>query len=121
MKTNTAREERRLYTRLKKRIPVSIYYNNHEVARCVTHDICIGGARLDLQDSGLTHNALIEITFGVNQWHALHRIRLPSIVVWRNDAQISVAFEMIRKDIEDLMQDSMDCFIPAHDAPVSLQ
>jgi hypothetical protein len=91
------------------------------VARCVTSDIGIGGARLDVQDSGLTHNALIEITFGVNQWHALYDIRLPSIVVWRNDTQISVAFEMIRKDIEDLMQDSLDSFVLENDTPMSLQ
>jgi hypothetical protein len=90
------------------------------VASCVTHDISIGGARLDVQDSGLTHNALIEITFGVNEWHALHDIRLPSIVIWCNDTQISVAFEMIRKDIEYLMQDTMDCFLQEQDTPVSL-
>jgi len=106
--------ERRLYTRLKKRIPVSIHYNGHCISRCFTGNISIGGALLDVQDLGLTENALVEITFGVNQWHALHDIKIPAIVVWRDEMQIAVSFEMLRKDTEELMQDPIDSILVNH-------
>ncbi|MFN2302851.1 MAG: PilZ domain-containing protein [Anaerolineales bacterium] len=108
MKVSAAIDERRLYTRLTKRIPVSIHYNNHIVSRCVTNNVSIGGALLDVEDLGLTDNALVEISFGVHQWHALYNVRLPSMVVWRNETQIAVSFETLRKDAEDLMQDRND-------------
>ncbi|MGD8591439.1 MAG: PilZ domain-containing protein [Gammaproteobacteria bacterium] len=105
MITLVSPDEKRLYTRLSKRIPVSIHYNGHCVSRCSTNNISIGGALLDDQDLGLTENALIEIIFGVNQWHALYEIKLPAIVVWRNETQIAVSFELLRKDTEELLVD----------------
>ena len=104
MKACVSLGERRLYTRLNKRIPVSIHYNGHCISRCFTSNIGIGGALVEVEDLGLTENALVEISFGVNQWHALHAINIPAIVVWRNEAQIAVSFEMLRKDTEELMQ-----------------
>ena len=106
--------ERRLYTRLKKRVPVSIHYNGLCVSRCFTSNISIGGALLDVQDLGLTENALIEIAFGVNQWHALHEVKIPAIVAWRDEKQIAVSFETLRKDIEELMQDHIDSILMDH-------
>jgi hypothetical protein len=85
------------------------------VSRCVTSNISIGGALLDVQDSGLTTNALVEISFGVNQWHALYEVKMPAIVAWRNDTQIAVSFEMLRKDTESLMQDHLDSVLVDHD------
>lgn len=71
---------------------------------------------LDVQDLGLLENALVEITFGVNQWHALFDIRIPAIVVWRNETQIAVSLEMLRKDTEELMQDHIESILVQHDA-----
>ncbi|KPJ91457.1 MAG: hypothetical protein AMJ53_11650 [Gammaproteobacteria bacterium SG8_11] len=115
MKARASPGERRLYTRLKKKVPVSIHYNGHCVSRCFTTNIGIGGALLDVPDLGLIENALIEITFGVNQWHALYDIRIPAIVVWRNENQIAVSFEMLRKDTEELMQDHIESILVNHD------
>ena len=116
MKARASPIERRLYTRLTKSVPVSIRYNGHCVSRCLTNNICIGGALLDVQDLGLLENALVEITFGVNQWHALFDIRIPAIVVWRNETQIAVSLEMLRKDTEELMQDHIESILVQHDA-----
>lgn len=110
-KTLVSTSERRLYTRLNKRIPVSIHYNNLCVSRCSTNNISVGGALLDVQDLGLIENALIEISFGVNQWHALYGVKIPAIVVWRNETQIAVSFEMLRKDTEELMRDHIDLIL----------
>ena len=111
MKACASFGERRLYTRLRKRIPVSIHYNDHCISQCFTSNIGIGGALVDVQDLGLTENALVEISFGVNQWHALHDIKIPAIVVWRDDTQIALSFEMLRKDTEELMQDHIDSIL----------
>lgn len=114
MKAYASPGERRLYTRLEKRIPVSIHYNNHCISRCFTSNISIGGALLDVQDLGLTENALVEITFGVYQWHALHDIKIPAMVVWRTETQIAISFEMLRKDTEELMEDHIDSILLDH-------
>ena len=111
MKALVSQGERRLYTRLEKRVPTSIYYNGHCVSRCTTSNISVGGALLDDQDLGLTENALVEITFGVNKWHTLYEIKIPAVVVWRNESQIAVSFELLRKDTEELMQDHIDSIL----------
>lgn len=115
MKTLVSTGERRLYTRLEKRLPISIYYNGHCVSRCTTSNISVGGALLDDQDLGLTENALVEITFGVNKWHALYETKIPAVVVWRNESQIAVSFELLSKDTEELMQDQIDSILIDHD------
>ena len=89
MNAHVPGEERRLYTRLNKRVPLSVHYNGHRISRCFTINISIGGALLDVQDLGLTQNSLVEITFGVTQWHALYEVRIPAIVVWRTEAQLA--------------------------------
>lgn len=101
-------EQRRLYTRFLKRIPIRVHYNGHCVSRCFTSNVSIGGALLDAQELGFIENALVEITFGVNPWHALHDVRIPAIVVWRNETQIAVSFEALLKDTEELMLDHAD-------------
>jgi hypothetical protein len=66
---------------------------------------------LEVPDLGLTENALIEITFGVNQWHSLYAVRIPAIVVWRNETQIALSFEMLHKETEELMQEHIDSIL----------
>lgn len=70
---------------------------------------------MDVQDLGLVENALVEVIFGVNQWHALFDIKIPAIVVWRNETQIALSFEMLRKETEELMQDHIDSILVEHD------
>ena len=95
--------ERRLYTRVKKTIPIHIYYDNQHVSTCSTNNISIGGALLSIDNIGLTENALITTSFEVNPWHPLHQVRIPSIVVRCNKTHIAIAFERLHKDTEDLM------------------
>jgi len=114
MNTQVPGEERRLYTRLNKRVPVSVHYNGNCISHCFTANISIGGALLDVQDLGLTQNSLVEITFGVTQWHALYEVRIPAIVVWRNDSRLAVSFETLRKDTEELLQDRIDAILADH-------
>lgn len=114
MNTHGQSEERRLYTRLKKRVPVSVHYDSRCISQCSTSNISIGGALLDVQELGLTQNSLVEITFGVNQWHALYEVRIPTIVVWRSENQLAVSFETLRKDIEELMQDHIEAILANH-------
>jgi hypothetical protein len=111
MNTLIPQDEKRLYTRLKKRVPVSIHYNGQCISHCVTSNISIGGALLDVQDLGLMKNSLVEITFGVNPWHALYEVRIPAIVVHHNEIQIAVSFETLRKDTEELMQYHIDSIL----------
>lgn len=110
--------ERRLYTRITKRIPVNIHYNGHCIARCFTGNIGIGGALVDVQDLGLTKNALVEVSFGVNTWHALHKVKIPAIVVWCDEKHIAVSFELLRKDTEELMQDHIDSILLEPDSEI---
>lgn len=111
MNTHLPEEVRRLYTRLNKRVPVSVHYNGNCIGRCFTSNISIGGALLDVHDLGLTQNSLVEITFGVTRWHALYEVRIPAIVIWRNETQLAVSFEMLRKDTEELMKDHIDTIL----------
>jgi hypothetical protein len=116
MNTHNPGEEKRLYTRFKKRVPASIHYNGHCISRCFTLNISIGGALLGVQDLGLTQNSLVEFTFSVNQWHSLYEVRIPAIVVWRDDIQLALSFETIRKDAEELMQDHIESILAEHPA-----
>ncbi|WP_455205240.1 PilZ domain-containing protein [Kaarinaea lacus] len=121
MKGFVSSGERRLYTRLKKRIPVSIHYNSHCVCKCFTSNIGIGGALLNAENLGLTENALVELTFSVNPWHALHGIRIPAFVAWRNEMLIGISFEILTKDTEDLMQDHLGSILVNHEADKTYQ
>lgn len=121
MKGSASSGERRLYTRLKKRIPVSVHYNSHCVSKCFTSNIGIGGALLNVENLGLTENALVEFTFSVNPWHALHDIKIPAFVAWRNEIHIGISFEILTKDTEDLMQDHIGSILVNHEANKSCQ
>ena len=104
-------KERRLYTRLEKRIPVNVYYNSHCICHCYTANISVGGVLLDIDDLGLTENSLVEITFGVKPWHSLHEVRIPAIVVWRTEAQLAISFETLQKDTEELLQGHIETIV----------
>lgn len=106
---NTAgHNERRLYTRLEKRIAIKLYSNNHCVHQCNTCNISVGGALLDIEDPGFTINSLLEVEFGVSRWHALYKIHIPAIVVRCSEKQLAVSFETLQKDTEDLMLGSLN-------------
>ncbi len=96
--------ESRLYTRVNARLPLSIYYNNMPIASQFTRNICVGGVFIDARDLGLSVNSLIKIRFVIEETHNLYDNSIPAVVKRIEANGIAVAFELIDKGIEELVQ-----------------
>ena len=104
---NGAINENRLYTRVQGNLSVFVYYNDRLISTCPCIDISIGGIKLETEDLGLSVNSLVEIRFDVDDTYQLNDVILPAIVKRISQGQIALAFEMLEKATEQIIQQEL--------------
>jgi len=102
---NTA-VEKRLYTRIRNRLPVKIYYGDVFLEKSYTINLSVGGLLIKTENIGLTENSLIQIMFDLDSTHCLYRVMIPAVVRRSDPEKIAVAFENLEKGIEEFLYDS---------------
>ena len=99
---NTA-VEKRLYTRVSRRVPVKIYYGDVLLERCSTINLGVGGMLIKTGCIGLTENSLIKIMFDIDCTHCLSKILVPAVVHRGEHDQIAISFENLEKGMEEFI------------------
>ena len=99
--------EKRLYTRVQSNLSVLVYYNKRLISTCTCKNISIGGMVLESEDLGLSVNSLIDIKFDVDEKYQLYNVIIPAIVKRIGNGQIALAFEMLEKATEQIIQQEL--------------
>jgi hypothetical protein len=99
--------ERRLYTRVKCCVPITIYYNECPIAERVTVDASIGGLLIHANDLGLSLNSLVIIRLQPDICGVQKYIRIPAIVKRLTNSGIAIGFEMLEKAVEEFVSHAL--------------
>jgi len=93
-----AKIERRLYTRVEVRIPVTIIYNDIPIANRYTKNISIGGVFINAPDLGLQSASLLNLKVHFDK--EFGEILIPAIVSRVEKTGIAAFFETVEKATE---------------------
>lgn len=92
--------ERRLYTRVKCRVPITIFNNECLIAERITLNASIGGLLIQADDLGLSLDSLIIIRLQSDTGGDQEDMRIPAIVKRITNISIAIGFEMLEKAVE---------------------
>lgn len=95
--------ERRLYTRVVNRVPVTIFYDGSQVAQRRLVNLSVGGLLIETEDLGLYLHSLIAVRFDVEELYHPRDLSLPAIVRWFNERYLAASFEQLEKGTEEII------------------
>lgn len=90
--------ERRLYTRVEVRVPVTLIYNDSPIANRNTKNISIGGIFINAPDLGLSPASLLKLKLRFDRDNG--DVLIPAIVSRVEDGGIAAYFETVDKATE---------------------
>ena len=97
-------EERRLYTRVNRIIPISIFYDLRLIAFRQTVNISVGGILINTEDLGLVDGMLVEVELDINNSVGMSNVRIPAVVNWSSENRLALAFELLDKKMEPIVR-----------------
>ena len=99
--------ERRLYTRVCYRSPVTILYDDHPLASYYTLNASVGGLLISAKDIGLSPHSLVSIRLLLGFGEIREDILMPAIVKRINSKSIAIGFEILEKAAEGFISHAL--------------